>query len=293
MSGVFYLEEHTSCRHYISDAQVSFKYLEVEPGSNFLEKSNAFNHLVFLLDGEMLVTSDVAVSQHIFAGEMFLVPYFSILPSKVLKKGSVILFTFVKPTNLCTKMDFESLAPLCKDLAYRFKSFVIHPVLSEFLSLLSHYLQDGVMCQHLHELKHKELFILMRLYYTRKDLAELFHPIIGKTLDFKSLVMQNYFTVTKVQELAEICGFSKPTFAKKFKDEFGINPYEWMQKQKSDHIKSRLADISLPIKEIVDEFQFVSQAHMNTYCKKFFGTTAAKLRRDLITINDAIIQNDE
>ena len=45
-------------------------------------------------------------------------------------------------------------------------------------------------CKHLHEIKSMELFLLFRGFYRKEELAYLFHPIVGKSLDFRSLILE-------------------------------------------------------------------------------------------------------
>ncbi|MEG2856820.1 helix-turn-helix domain-containing protein [Bacteroides sp.] len=288
MERLFYYEEHISCKHYASDVRAGFKFMDIESGTELTNEENDINYLVFITKGEIDILYNQSSHHCFYAGEIFLIPYLSSMSAKALSDVSLMVCLFTKPTNLCTKTEFESLSPLCESIHFTFTGLKIKPMLTLFLELLRRYLQDGISCKHLYEMKHQEMFLLFRIYYSKKELANLFHPIIGRTLDFKEKVIDNYLRCSKVQELADCCGYSVNRFAEKFKEEFHSTPFEWMQKQKTTYIKSRLSDTSLPIKEIVDEFQFASQSHLNTYCKKFFEMTAVELREKLTAENKKI-----
>lgn len=285
MGQLFYYEEHISCNHYISDIRVGFKYMELKAGTELVNEESSINYLVFILEGRIEIHYNQHSDNFFHAGELFLIPYLSIMSGKALTDVSLIVCHFMKPPNLCDKTELQSLSSLCADSVFSFQSLDIRPIMNNFLILLKSYLQDGASCMHLHEIKHKEMFLLFRFYYSKEELANLFHPIIGQSFDFREKVILSYNRHSKVQQLADYCGYSMTTFTEKFKAEFNSSPLEWIQKQKAPYIQSMIADISVPIKEIVDEFQFTSQTHLNTYCKKFFGLTAVQLRAKLISEN--------
>lgn len=282
MGRLFYYEEHASCKHYVSNVKVGFKYTDLKAGVELYNEENTINYLIFIMKGEVCVSCNQINNQHFYAGELFLIPYLSTMSGKTLTDVSAMVCMFSKPENLCDKIELESLAPFSEKLAYKFSGLEIRPVFLSFLNLLKLYMQDGTSCKHLHELKQKEMFLLFRFYYTKEELAELFYPIIGQSLDFREKVIMNYLNYSKVQELAECCGYSVNRFIEKFKAEFHSTPMQWMQKQKAVHIKSRLADPNLPIKAIVDEFEFTSHTHLNSYCKRFWGMTAVEVREKIV-----------
>ena len=72
-----------------------------------------------------------------------------------------------------------------------------------FLHLLESYLQAGVNCKHLHELKERELFIIFRTAYTKSEIIQLLYPIMGIEIDFKAAVLKHKDRVRSKQELAK------------------------------------------------------------------------------------------
>lgn len=291
MEKLFAYEEHFSCKNYVSDINVGFKKIQFEADVELVSESTRVNYLVFILDGDVCVSCNEFINLIFHSGEMIFIGQASNLRGRTLTSGSLVVFTFEKPSCLCDKLELQSLASVCSSMEYSLVGLEIRPIVLDFLTLLSCYLESGAACRHLHEIKHKELFLLLRFYYSRKELARLFHPIIGRSLDFRELVLRNYLRTPKVRNLAEICGFSMTTFTEKFKKEFNATPLEWMHKQKAGHIRNRLADLSLTIKDIVDEFDFVSQTHLNTYCKKFFGATAVEVRSMIVAENFSLTEN--
>lgn len=283
--GIFYYEEHATCKHYASDVRVGFKYVEVAKDEELVNENKDINYLIFIRYGSAQVSCDTFKECRFNEGEMFLVPHGSDMHFKVTNAGAFLVFIFETPDTLCETFYFQSLITYRQAIKYEFKGIEIRQKMRKFLSLIVDYLEDGISCKHMHELKQRELFLIMRSYYTKDELAMLFYPIIGVSLDFKSMVLKNYLKSTTVVQLASICGTSLKLFTDKFKQEFGDTPYQWMQKQKKRHIMDRLAAGNTPIKDIVDEFGFASQAHLNRYCEKYLGSTAAELRRRITSDN--------
>jgi AraC-like DNA-binding protein len=154
----------------------------------------------------------------------------------------------------------------------------IVPPLSQFLSFLVFCLNEGASCKHFHELKHKELFFILRFFYTKQEMANLFSPIISSDLNFKSIVLSNYTNVNSIKELAQICNHSISTFNRLFKKNFDENPYTWMQNQKLKYIIGKLSDKNIPLAQIIDEFGFSSPGHFTTFCKKHLNMTPSQYR---------------
>ena len=69
-------------------------------------------------------------------------------------------------------------------MEYLFEPIKIRYPLTPFLEVLIHCIRNGMNCLHLHTLMQQELFFLLRGFYEKKDIATLFYPIIGKSIDF-------------------------------------------------------------------------------------------------------------
>ena len=74
---------------------------------------------------------------------------------------------------LSSYLDEVQNTPLC------FEPLSVRAPLDTFLHLLESYLQAGVNCKHLHELKERELFIIFRTAYTKSEIIQLLYPIMG------------------------------------------------------------------------------------------------------------------
>lgn len=284
---LLYIPEHTACHHYISDVKVGFMYADLKEGEYFNKQNKPENHLLFVLGGSVEVSCDEYRNRVFKAGEMFFLPKMSDSEGRMLEDSSMLILAYSNQISLCEKKSMQDLFPYCQDVIYDFKPLDIREPLTTYLSLLKSYLQAGMNCSHLHEIKQRELFLIFRGYYTKQENAEFFYPIIGKSADFRSMVMEYYLSVHNATELAGKCGYSTSAFATKFKEEFNETPYAWMQKQIARHVKGKLLQAEIPFKAIVDEFHFSSLEHLIKFCKANLGGTPNQVRQDCIPrIND-------
>jgi AraC-like DNA-binding protein len=193
----------------------------------------------------------------------------------------MIMNYFNKPIDLCETAALESLSEIL-DQKPLTPILQINKPLKKFLTSLIFYIDEGISCLHFHEMKQKELLYNLRFFYTKKELAGLFAPIISKNLDFRNIVLANYLYASSVKELAQICNYSLSSFNRTFKKNFRENPYLWLQNQKIKYIAGRLADKSIPLNQIIDEFRFSSPSHFTVFCKKHLKLTPSQFRKQHI-----------
>lgn len=285
---IFYYNEHTECPNYMSDIRIGFKHIEVDEGTRFSVEDKQDKHIFFFLEGSATVRYNEFSNKLFGKGEMIFLPKSADCYGVAITRCAFIVLVYDNPVKLCDKAGFNSILSYAKDVKYEFQSLPIRAELMQFLSLLQVYLLDGLNCLHLREMKQKELFLLFRGYYHKEELAQFFFPMLGESMDFRSIVMGQYMNVKTVKELATFCGYSESRFHDLFVEEFGQSPYQWMQKQKSKHIIGRLSQSYIPLKDIADEFNFSCPSHFNKYCKAQYGDTAARVRHNLNNENQII-----
>ncbi|MDR1258211.1 MAG: helix-turn-helix transcriptional regulator [Tannerellaceae bacterium] len=133
----------------------------------------------------------------------------------------------------------------------------------------------------MHEIKHQELFLILHSQYPREELANLFYPIIGKSFDFRTLIMDNYLKIHHIDELAHLSGMGRTNFDSKFKEEFGTSPHQWILKQKAKHVRNSLAEPEATFSDVMRKYNFNSATHFTRFCKQQFGCTPTELVRRL------------
>ena len=281
-TSLHYLDEHIICSNYISGKAVGFKRHVLKKDETIqIPSDNNWNCIFFFLEGKVeYAIDDPRAKEQANENEMIFVPKLTYFICTALEETTIISHEFEKLINLCDKFALQSLFPYCNlEGKERTECLPIHKPLKDFLDLLFYYLKIGMLCKHMHEVKQKELFLLLRAFYTKEENAAFFYPIISKNMDFKSQVYNHYLKVKTVQELASLCNLSLATFNRLFSENFRDAPYAWMQKQKAKLIANRLSNKEIALSEIIDEFDFSSAAHLTLFCKKYLEMTPSQYRK--------------
>ena len=260
-----------------------FIYEEIEEGELLQRKSLWEYHCVlFFLSGKVEVIHNGSRPRMIEEGNMIFVARLSECVVEAKTKVSVVVMSFDDLLNTCDKFTFQNLVPISSLLKYEFEELPIRFPLDDYLNLVQIYIQDQLPGEYLWKEKQKELFILLRTYYANEELAMFFYPLIGKNMDFKKMVFDCYPMVRSVQDFADKSGCSPVVFQRRFKDVFGEPVYQWIQRQKAEHIKHLLMTENVNLKDLADEFDFASPAHLNKFCKIWFGMSPSELRETLL-----------
>lgn len=279
-----YIKEHTSCVNYKTEEDAGFALKEAALGEHFDNRQQEIkaNHLIFILSGEVSITKDSKEETRVRAGEFIFIPLSSHYTGTVIQPGTYISLSFFHDTiSLCDKHMLSSYLDKAQHTPLCFEPLSVRAPLDMFLHLLESYLQAGVNCKHLHELKERELFIIFRTAYTKSEIIQLLYPIMGIEVDFKAAVLKHKDRVRSKQELAELLGMSGFELHRKFTQEFGETVQSWLQKQKNKEILSRLNYDFISIKEVAYELGFGSAAGFNKYCKNNFGCSPSELRQEI------------
>ncbi len=276
--GLLYVNEHTNCRYYLRDSLSGFHLYKYEKGYQVPNSETSLNYIIFLLKGKIRFQCN-EFNVILSAGEMLFVPRNSNVRVSVLEESESMISVFDNATHLCTRSSISELSEIAKTIKFETKPFEIKEQLMKFLELLKMYLDDKANCRHIHEIKLQELFWVLRLYYSKEELASFLYYIVGNSFEFREKVYQNYTKAATVEELAKLCNVALPTFKRQFDKEFGEAPYTWMQKRRVSRILFFLSDPDIPLKTIADDQNFPSLSHLVRFCKKYIGKTPGELRK--------------
>jgi AraC-like DNA-binding protein len=190
----------------------------------------------------------------------------------------MVIFSFKILRSVCDKLFIQRMLEHDEKL----ESLGVLPLrkpLEDFLDTMVYYLGEGLNCEHLHEIKEKELFLLLRAFYNRTELSKLFHEILGES-DFRSLIVQNYMKVKSIGELASLANMGRTTFDSKFKSVFGVSARQWILGQTAKQVRMKAMDPDITICDLMTEFNFNSATHFNWFCRKQFQCTPLELIRN-------------
>ncbi len=277
LKDLLYVSEHLTCKHYMVDLNFGFHYMEYAAGTNESARKLEISVIIFILEGSCSFSYDQFINRVFTKDDIFFIPKSAIVDAKVLEDAKVVYMAFDVPINPCDKQNIISLTEICKKIEYDFKPLKMNLPMSNFISSLVYFLKNGGSCAHLHEIKQRELFLILRWFYTKEQFATLLYPIIGNSFDFKNFILDNYAQCSKLEELIERSNMSSNLFMRKFKTEFGITAYQWMLKQMCQKIIYKVSQPGITIKDVMIEVGVDDATHFNRICRRHFNKTPKEL----------------
>jgi AraC-like DNA-binding protein len=265
--------------------EVRFRYFDMPEKEKFGDLASNTNHLVFLLNGCLVIHCNDLPPTEVRSKELFLIPKSSVFALKPHLAGNLIVCSFDSLYSIYNKLILRIYGAMLSLTAFTFAPLPINHVLEEYLSILQMYIQKGMDSDFLYKMKFQELFLLFEHFYHKEQMVGLLYPILGQSLDFKNQVMQHFTDVGNVDELARRIGMSRAAFDIKFKKEFGISPLQWILKEKAKHVYFSLSEPDNTLSDIMNKYNFNSSTHLNRFCRQQFGCTPSELRKRLNTID--------
>ncbi len=281
MANLNTLGKYFSCESYSSKASIGFKHYVFEEGITFDTLSGLYYHFIFFLKGKAQINCNEFRNRIFHAQQCIMIPKSANLSYKSLEPSEILVFSFEDLIYPCDKFTVSSLKSFSERIHYDFQPTEIRYPLNIFIDTMVYYIDTKVDCMRMHDIKNQELFLILRGYYQKEELVNLYYPMIGKALDFKGIIMKNYTKIKGVNELANIVHMGRSTFDLKFKEEFGMPPHQWLLKQKARHITYFLTQPEKTIGDVIREFDFNSSTHFNRFCKQQYGCTPSELIRKL------------
>jgi AraC-like DNA-binding protein len=161
--------------------------------------------------------------------------------------------------------------------------------LSVILPSIWHYLRgvftaigDGIKSRVYFEAKTRELFLLMRTYYSKQELSRIFLPALSNDIAFSDAVKTSWFKYKTIEDLAEAMSFTPSSFSRHFQKTFGCTAQQWITEQKKILIYKDLLDNETNFKELADKYWFSSVTSFYNWCVKTYGSTPGDMRKKLL-----------
>lgn len=258
-----------------------FEVKSYPAGETVRNDDTNINYLIFCRSGHARISSTLFHDEILCAGEVIFVPRGSECSGVALSDVTLLMHKF---NNTVCQHEKCILAYLYSHRHVRSKIYCCKLTVPESLQILISgiisYLTDEMHDNDLWKLKHKELIWGFTRYYEPEELQSFFHPMTDEQVPFRNLVLTHYRKANNTEELAELCGYGVHTFRRIFKNEFGTPVYRWLIQKRAEHIKYRLSMSYIPLSDIIDEFNFSSAQHFNSFCKQYLGDTPGNLRKD-------------
>lgn len=276
--GLLYITEHISCPRFLHRIEEGFVLKDIPCGDIYIQNNVIHkNYIIAILSGSIELKYEQYPSRIISAGEIFTLSRSSIVHSRCVEDSRFMILYFEVPATNCEKLNFQVLKEMAENLECDFNVLPIKPPLKVFFSSLAHYLEIGANCEHLHAIKLTEMFLCLRYFYRKEELAALFAPMLYKRHDFRHFVLENYERVASVHELVELAHMSKTVFFEKFKAEFGVSAKQWVLAKKVQKIEYKALEPDMTVKKLMAAFDFDSLSSFQRFCKQHLGCSPTEL----------------
>ena len=266
------------CNEYPTDC--SFEMRSYPKGTTVHNNDININYLIFCYSGQTRITSTLFDKEILCAGEVIFIPRTSECNGTALSDTTLLIHKFnnmVCRTEKCilsylySHKHANSKIYCCKQIVPN----AMQPLINSIVSYISNEINDV----DLWKLKHKEVIWAFTHYFKAEELRSFFHPMTDEQVPFRNLILTHYRKANNTEELAELCGYGIHTFRRLFKKEFNVPVYQWLIKKRAENIRYRLSQAFVPLTDIIDEFNFSSAQHFNSFCKQYLGDTPGNLRK--------------
>ena len=274
--------EHTTCSQYSNTKEQKIEIVKIAKGDTFQLFSEQ-TQMVFATKGTFHLFCKKVNNKRIKTGELVLVPLHR--PCVLTALDDVTMLVMKLTTNIvfCERMSLDLLLGHINGNSKDEGIGWLKPhrrIMDFATSLLDCHVNDDINCSYYFDLKIRELFFLIRVYYDKKHVFNFFKPIYSGDFVFSNDIFKNLNHVKTVKELAETLNYSLSGFEKKFKRVFDMSPYQWMQEQRAKKIYHEINCSKKTFTEIAFEYGFSSPAHFNDFCRTYFNDTPGGVRKE-------------
>lgn len=235
--------------------------------------------IIFLRKGSLLITVDNFKNHIVLAGYAILIPFNTSYHAKALEDIECISCRFNMDSLLSVDSPVNDLKSYYECIDYDFNQLVINRSLSNYLIMMDDYLSDGSFSYSFFYSKKTELFCLLFVRYSRKELAEFLYPLIGDGMEFREFVYNHFLEVKNIEALATLANYSLSGFVKRFQRYFNESPYKWMLRKKSERILLDIQSGKMSLQEVSHKYQFSMYSNFVHFCKKHLGFTPTEILR--------------
>lgn len=278
-----YAKEHLTCCNYARIENKSlvntipiFDY-NYKKGDT-IKKEITDTEIVFMVKGSCIINVDTNKTIVLKTGSMTLLSVGLQLVAEMVEDSHLFICKISPDVYLCEKFSIKNLVKEKEMVNERVYVLNMNEAIYGCINNTVASLNVGLRCIKYMEMKVVELMYLFRAYYTKEELAGFFYPILNNDVHFAMFILKNWNKASSMSQLAELSHLSPSRFGVKFKEVFGVSPYQWLLNRKSANILHELTCTDKSIKQICEELNFSSVQHFNDFCKKQLGTTPGKIR---------------
>ncbi len=274
-----YLNTQNKCPNYNGESRLGFKVLQRVKGHKKDDIEVVNSSILFIVEGEVLLTYNNNFEVKLSAGQFVFLPQGTRLALTALEDIKLVRCWFDIYLMQCDYFRLDMLEPYIDESQKKYFPLTYNESIRMYLELIEKYLGDGFICSCLYKYKHQELFFLLRAFFSKGELATFFAPALGEDMFFINSVLKYYPQVQNVADLANKMNYSLSGFRKKFEKSVGQSAFSWLQDKRSDSILNDLNENKMTNKDIIDKYDFSSDARFYEFCKRIYGKTPSQIRK--------------
>ena len=260
-----------------------FYVLRLRKGEHFSRDRVCSSLLVFVLEGEVEISTGIYVKEFACEGQMFVVHKGDNGYAKGLKDAVILLCSFDSSMALCNGLSLGNATEDCKEPTLEERQsqglprLEIKSMLMTELKLIQHEVESNLLGYRFMEFKRYIIVYMLRTLYNKEELFYMFRCVRSDDFDFRDKVFQFYTCDINAQELCAKMEMSSATFNRRFKRAFGMSCGEWLNSKLQVQVLMDLKTTDLSVKEIAGKYNLTPN-YLTDFCKKFLGDVPVNLR---------------
>ena len=241
-------------------------------------KSERFEALM-LISGSIALHAAEEEEMTVSEKQLFFLPPGYELSMRGLESSQLIVCRITEDVKMCVRDEIsEHLMPTGKiDHAIHILPF--RPPIAKFTESLTMAMKNGLSCETYLNCKFTELMFLLRTYYPEPEQAKMFQSLLRERSDFQIKISKIEGEVKTAKEMAEKCCMTEVGFRKRFKNEMGIPPGEYLIERKKRLLSRDLRHGIKNNSDLCYEYGFNSASALTNFCRAHLGGTPSELRK--------------
>lgn len=169
----------------------------------------------------------------------------------------------------------------------------INEIVRCFWENLYSVITSSAMSPGLSIIKRKELFYYIYLLADKNERDAFLLPALNQKCSFRSLVLNNCDKVNDTEDLVRLSGMCRTNFYRRFKQEFNMPIYRWMQKRRAYAVRLSAAEPDMNVQKLMQKHQFSSASNFIRFCRMYYNCNPNELIRRARTGTSLLIEGEE
>ena len=184
---LLYLNEHLSCLNYQMNSDVGFSCQQLEENEVYRIDNSRSSCTLFMIEGEVIFDLGKYKGLRILQNQMVFIPQSIGTRMKSIIGSRCMLLFWDKNVSVCDKLFLGSLSVRGKEQTADNFILPVRKPLAEVLDSVGMYLEARLLCKHMHLLKQQELLLVLKGFYTKKELTAFFSASTGIRQRFEEI----------------------------------------------------------------------------------------------------------